>query len=216
MVYGIDYFTRTKPHVKNIDAVFTNNDIYNCLVVSTIDVVSIVVCKKTLHSNLMELVYFIPYSFLFEIVFDFFHYLTHRLVHTKYVYKYIHKTHHLSNSNTTVLTTFHQDPLDLLLTNLLPMYVTSRILPFTTLQYFVFLMYKTFIEISGHLGKDISACSFSQFVWLPRILNIELYTLDHYHHHTRITCNYSKRFKLWDVVFNTLYKDDIKNIDINI
>jgi hypothetical protein len=44
----------------------------------------------TLYSIIRDdFVYFIPYSFIFEIVFDFFHYLAHRLLHHKNIYKYL-------------------------------------------------------------------------------------------------------------------------------
>lgn len=61
-----------------------------------------------------------------------------------------------------------------------------------------------FIEISGHIGKRMHpTSSFSQFIWLPKFFNIELYTEDHDLHHSHNNCNYSKRFSLWDKVFGT-------------
>lgn len=68
------------------------------------------------------------------------------------------------------------------------------------------MIYKIFIEISGHSGKKIKATSFPQFMWLPKIFDIELRTEDHDLHHTLNNCNYSKRFKLWDKIFST-YKN---------
>ena len=209
----IHYFSRKHIHVNNTTVMIQSKDIYNCLLVSSIDMASIFICKKTQHRTILEVVYFIPYSFLFEIVFDLFHYITHRFLHSTYLYKYIHKKHHEYHNDTTVLATFHQDPTDLIITNLFPMCITSYLLPFTTLQYFIFLLHKTFIEISGHLGKDIRTSCFSQFVWLPKYFHIELYSVDHYYHHTKISCNYSKRFKLWDIVFGTLYKKSQQHIE---
>jgi sterol desaturase/sphingolipid hydroxylase (fatty acid hydroxylase superfamily) len=66
------------------------------------------------------------------------------------------------------------------------------------------IVYKNFIEISGHSGKKLYPTScFSQFKWLPQWLNIELYTEDHDLHHSLNNCNYGKRFSLWDKLFNT-------------
>jgi sterol desaturase/sphingolipid hydroxylase (fatty acid hydroxylase superfamily) len=209
LLYSLNYYTKFHKHIKNINNIQINKiDIYNCFLVSFFDVLSILLCKKRNYSSiLLEILLFIPVSFIYEIIFDFFHYITHRLVHTKYLYKYIHKKHHEYNENTTILATFHQDPLDLLFTNLLPMYLTSKIFSLSYPQYFIFLFYKTFIEISGHLGKKINGYSFSQFVWLSKIFNIELYNLDHYNHHTKLNCNYAKRFNLWDKIFCTYYKE---------
>jgi sterol desaturase/sphingolipid hydroxylase (fatty acid hydroxylase superfamily) len=65
------------------------------------------------------------------------------------------------------------------------------------------MIYKTFIEVSGHLGKSIKGGSFSQFVWLPKWLDIQMHSDDHYEHHVHSTCNFSKRFTLWDKIFGT-------------
>jgi sterol desaturase/sphingolipid hydroxylase (fatty acid hydroxylase superfamily) len=208
LLYVSYYSTNSINHVKNINEIKIKKiDIYNCLLVSLIEIFSIFVCKKRMYSSILnESLYFIPLSFMFEIVFDLFHYITHRLAHTKYIYKYIHKKHHEYHDDTTILASFHQDPADLLLTNLLPLYLTSKIIPFSYPQYFTFLIYKSFIEISGHLGKTINSTSFCQFVWLPKIFNIDLHNLDHYNHHIKNNCNYSKRFNLWDKVFGTFNK----------
>jgi sterol desaturase/sphingolipid hydroxylase (fatty acid hydroxylase superfamily) len=151
-----------------------------------------------------ELIYFIPISFFFEIIFDLFHYFTHRLLHHKYLYKFLHKKHH-KFKHPMLITTFYQDPLDLLITNSLPTIISLKIIP--NISYFQFnliIIYKNFIEISGHSGKRLYPnTSFSQFIWLPRWLNIGLYTEDHDLHHSLNNCNYSKRFSLWDKVFCT-------------
>lgn len=65
------------------------------------------------------------------------------------------------------------------------------------------LVYKTFIEVSGHTGKQVKSSSFPLCIWLPRIFGIELYTEQHHLHHLNSNCNYSKRFSLWDKMFGT-------------
>lgn len=151
-----------------------------------------------------ELFYFIPISFIFEIIFDFFHYFTHRLLHHKYFYRFLHKKHH-KFKHPLAITTFYQDPFDLIITNSIPTVITLFIIPkISYLQYNFIIIYKSFIEISGHSGKlSYPTSSFVQFIWLPKMLNIELYTEDHDLHHSLNNCNYSKRFSLWDKVFNT-------------
>lgn len=157
-------------------------------------------------SIITDIVSFIPLTFLFELVFDFFHYWTHRLCH-RYAY-WIHKRHHM-HKHPRGVTVFYQDPLDLMITNVIPFFITSLIVPLSTYQLAVFTSYKTFIEISGHLGRrSWPTPSFSQFIWLPKLLGIELYSEDHDLHHTRVNCNYSKRFSIWDKLFGTFKKSD--------
>jgi lathosterol oxidase len=158
------------------------------------------------YSN--EIIYFIPVSFAFEIIFDFFHYIGHRLVHHKYLYKYIHKKHH-KFKHPIAITTFYQDPFDLLITNSIPTVLTLLIFPVSTVQFHFIVVYKSFIEIGGHTGTiSYPSCSFPQFIWLPKILHIELYSEDHDLHHSLNNCNYSKRFSLWDKLFGTFTKYD--------
>lgn len=66
------------------------------------------------------------------------------------------------------------------------------------------LLFKSFVEISGHSGKKIfPSGSFSQFIWLPKMFDITLYTEDHNLHHDKSDCNFSKRFSIWDKLFGT-------------
>lgn len=158
-----------------------------------------------------EILYFIPQSFLFELIFDFFHYWTHRILHSnKFLYTHIHKKHHKFNYTIPILTFYHH-PLDLVITNSIPQIITLCIFPSISLfQYNVILTYKTFIEICGHSGKkSYPIGSFTQFIWLPRFFHISLYTEDHALHHSSNYCNYSKRFSLWDKQFET-YTESIQ------
>lgn len=186
---------------------FTNKDLINIALISSFDISYIKFCKKLRTKNyIFDSLCFIPKSFFFEIIFDFFHYFFHRLLHYKYFYKYFHKRHHEYTDNTNILATFHQDPIDMILTNFIPMFITSKILPFTKYQFFIFLFYKTLIELSGHIAKDNKGTSFPQCIWLPKIFNIELKSKDHYLHHSKNNCNYSKRFLIWDKLFGTYYQ----------
>jgi sterol desaturase/sphingolipid hydroxylase (fatty acid hydroxylase superfamily) len=159
-----------------------------------------------------EIIYFIQVSFIFEIIFDFFHYFAHRLLHHNLLYKYAHKKHH-KFKHPTAITTFYQDATDLLITNSFPtilaFYLTNLVtsLPINGFQYHLINIYKNFIEISGHSGRCLyPTSSFTQFIWLPKSLGIELYTEDHDLHHSQNNCNYGKRFSLWDKMFGTYKK----------
>lgn len=156
---------------------------------------------------LTEFIWFIPLSFIFEIIFDFFHYWTHRMAHLNFIYKYLHKKHH-KFAHPSTITTFYQDPIDLLLTNSLPVILTLCIIPkLTFFQFTMILLYKTYIELSGHCGKKLyPVSSFLQFIWFPKLFGIELYAEDHDIHHSVNNCNYSKRFSLWDKMFGTFHK----------
>ena len=152
-----------------------------------------------------DIMYFIPISFLFELYFDLFHYISHRSLHSKYLYKHIHKKHHKFKHTIPILT-FYQDPIDIIVTNVFPVMLTLSVIP-TRMSYFQFNMiviYKTYGEICGHLSKKwYPTGSFCQFIWLPKLLNIELYTEEHDLHHSLNNCNFSKRFSLWDKLFGT-------------
>jgi sterol desaturase/sphingolipid hydroxylase (fatty acid hydroxylase superfamily) len=217
----IDYGTKNKPNI-SIDYENIPKEEYkyefhiNVITTTTLETITYLFVKQYQFQNVNfytsisnhiiynDLVSFIPYSFMFEIVFDFFHYTTHRLLHNKHLYKYVHKKHHKFNHPISIIT-FYQDPLDLTITNSIPTILTILLFrKISHLQFNVILVYKNFIEISGHTGKIVyPACSFSQFIWLPKVLHIELYTDDHDLHHSLNNCNYSKRFSLWDKVFGT-------------
>lgn len=156
---------------------------------------------------------FIPISFAVEVIFDFFHYWMHRMVHEfSFIYKFIHKKHH-SENNLSAIVTFHQDPIDYILTNLIPILISLTFVKYVfcveynLLTYSMIITYKEFLEVAGHV--DIiskKSFSFPQFIWLPKFCGIELTQSAHHNHHKHVTCNYSKRFSLWDKVFKT-YKE---------
>lgn len=154
-----------------------------------------------------DIITFIPISFGYEIIFDFFHYITHRFLHlNKFAYVHIHKTHY-AITHPQIETTWYHNPLDLLFTNSLPHILTLYFIPSISLFMLnLILIYKVFIEICGHSGKICNSSSFPQCIWIPKILQIELVTEEHDLHHTLNNCNYSKRFKLWDIIFQTYRK----------
>jgi len=215
LLHFIDYGTKDKLKINNDELnlpkeEYKNEFHVNVFTTTFIETMTHLFIKfNIIHSYFSkniyhDIIYFIPYSFMFEIVFDFFHYLAHRLLHHKYIYKYLHKKHHKFKHPISI-TTFYQDPLDLMITNFTPTILTLSVIPkISYLQFHFIVVYKNFIEISGHSGRiSYPTCSFPQFVWLPKFLHIELYTQDHDLHHSLNKCNYSKRFSLWDKVFGT-------------
>ena len=165
------------------------------------------------HNVMFDLLFFIPVSFAYELIFDFFHYWTHRSLHAnKTLYQMLHKKHH-KFQYPTALVTYYQHAGDLVLTNSIPNILTLYLLnlvgiTITTFTFNLILVYKMYIEISGHIGKDIKVSSFIQCNWLSRLLHIELYVKDHDLHHSQNNCNYAKRFALWDKAFGTTANSD--------
>ena len=142
--------------------------------------------------------YFIVRLFAFEICLDFFHYTAHRISHTFYRF---HKVHH-HYPHPELINTYYHHPMDLIILDCIPTLLSFWIVPFNSPS--LVLIYKSFIEISGHSGKYSAPSScFPICVWLPRLLGIELYTEDHDLHHSENIINFSKRFSLWDRVFGT-------------
>jgi sterol desaturase/sphingolipid hydroxylase (fatty acid hydroxylase superfamily) len=157
-----------------------------------------------------DIIYFIPKSFIYELIFDFGHYWAHRILHTNPIlYRYIHKKHH-SNKLINIYTSFDHTVADYLITNTTPLYLTTYIFPMSKYQFTAQFIYKTFTEISGHSGKVNASTSFPQLMWFPRFFRIELSNKDHHNHHINPMCNFSKRFSLWDKVFNTYQSDNNK------
>lgn len=158
---------------------------------------------------------FVPQTFALEVMFDLGHYTAHRLVHSQaWLYKLSgHKIHH-SVLHPTAFSTFHQEMIDTLLSNVLPWFSSLLMLDrvfkvrFTPNQYLMALGLKTYVEVAGHVGVlNSRATSFPQFVWLPRALGIALQTKDHDLHHTHGgKHNFAKRFTLFDKLFGTYHQ----------
>lgn len=160
----------------------------------------------TLHpSHGLNLVTFIPLSFAFEVLYDFFFYWAHLLAHVYGVSW--HKKHH-EHVHLMPLIAFHHDPSDEFILKLVPFLLTQRLIhqvyPMSALEIAMIATYKVYIEITGHIScSSKRTCSFPQCIWLPRTLGIELYADDHAMHHANSSCNFAKRFTLWDRVFET-------------
>jgi sterol desaturase/sphingolipid hydroxylase (fatty acid hydroxylase superfamily) len=158
------------------------------------------ILDKTAETNLL---YFIPISFLYELLLDLCHYSAHRALHSvPALYKYIHKKHH-SEHYIQVYTSFNHTMLDYFLTNTVPLAITSYIVPMSPHMFTIQFCYKVLVEIGGHSGKFAKAGSFPQCIWLPLFFNIALSNVDHNEHHINPMVNFSKRFSIWDKLFGT-------------
>jgi sterol desaturase/sphingolipid hydroxylase (fatty acid hydroxylase superfamily) len=168
------------------------------------------------------ILHFVLKSFAYEVVFDFFHYWIHRSLHRIPELYQFHKLHHRFFKPTAVCT-FCQHPLDLILTNSVPSITALAIvfsaIPLCSFEYTLLLSYQTFVEIAGHAGVETRASSFPQCRAIPDILGISLRSNDHDLHHSNVSvrsCNFSKRFILWDRVFGTYINKVQKNNDTKI
>jgi Delta7-sterol 5-desaturase len=218
LLFFICFFTKAKQRIKPNASLpkekYYGEFAYNLVTATCVEVATVEVVRKLNMISIVDNInvwtypiYFISMSFMFEIIFDFFHYWTHRIVHIyPKLYKNIHKHHH-THQHVTPIIAFYQSPLDLIITNSIPTLLTLMICP--SMSHFTFILlfnYKKYIEIAGHNNKQLAATSFPQFMWLPRLLHIELSVYDHYGHHTNFNCNYAKRFSLWDKIFGTYVK----------
>lgn len=219
LLYNIEKSLRNKPQINEPTDEYTliyNNKInkeifYNIVKSSLLDSIFIthILTTHNFKSAVWYLeynpIYFILLSFFYEIILDFWHYVIHRGIHNiPFLYVNFHKYHHKLRF-VNVYTTFCMNPIDQFLSIIIPTYITLYIFPFdiSKLYFSAFLIYQKYIEISGHCGKKISGNSFTPFMYLPKIFNIHAKVEDHDIHHTLNNCNYSKRFTLWDKVFNT-------------
>jgi sterol desaturase/sphingolipid hydroxylase (fatty acid hydroxylase superfamily) len=210
----VDHVTKDKPSLAKFWEKINWIELYFYLIIaSVIEYYLICFLKYKKPDSNYDIIMFLMLSFPFEIIFDLFHYVAHRLLHNKVLYQYIHKHHHTYKDVIPIMA-FYQNPIDLLLSNVIPFYLTYSIFSIFYDQSALFvsltLTYKIFIEIAGHCGKDAKASSFPQCIWLPQFFGFELKSKNHDLHHKDGRYNYSKRFMLWDYVFKTDYKLSIQ------
>ena len=167
----------------------------------------------TFYGCLKKLILFTVEMFIWEIWFEFGHYWGHRMGHYfKWLYDFGHSKHH-ENVSPDAFDGLNITLDDAMLTNWVPhmfsMFITTKLIfgnrPFSLFEYHLLSSYKTFVEVTGHVGVDFKGHSFPMFPPLSYYLGIDIGTAAYHSlHHRYYTCNYSKRFTLWDRVFGTM------------
>lgn len=155
--------------------------------------------------------YFVAKSFLYELIFDMAHCYMHKMLHESPSLYCLHRKHHQYVHN-SVRCSFIMDPRDVLLTHIIPTLVCTTLLHrvISPFEYCLIRSYMVYQEAGGHLGKHTyPTAGFTQFVWLPRALDIQMTTEAHDLHHTGFNCNYSKRFTVWDKFLGTYRQPDL-------
>lgn len=207
LLWGIARRVQERPWITEVDrAPARHLDVWKATAVETLSMWVFMKWVSPHVSMARDVWTFIPYSFVVEVLFDFFHYWTHRMAHRhRRLYAWVHGTHH-HHPHPTVYTTYAMDAADILWSNTLPWMLALYLAPFSisVLQLHFMLVYKEFIEISGHCGKRLYPNgSFVQCIWWPRWWGIQLHSEDHHLHHVNPRVNFGKRFSLWDRVFGT-------------
>jgi len=167
----------------------------------------------TVYGCAKKMLIFMIEMFIWEIWFDFGHYWGHRMGHYfKWLYEFGHKYHH-ENISPDAFDGLNITFDDAMLTNWVPhmmsMFLTTTLIfggrPFSLFEYFLLSSYKTFVEVTGHVGVDFKGHSFPMFPPLAYYLGIDIGTAAYHSlHHRYYTVNYAKRFTLWDRVFGTM------------
>eukprot|EP00484_Ammonia_sp_Unknown_P016285 CAMPEP_0197058368 /NCGR_PEP_ID=MMETSP1384-20130603/106956_1 /TAXON_ID=29189 /ORGANISM="Ammonia sp." /LENGTH=219 /DNA_ID=CAMNT_0042493093 /DNA_START=363 /DNA_END=1022 /DNA_ORIENTATION=- len=160
-----------------------------------------------------KLVLFTLEMFVWEIWYDFGHYWGHRMAHHyKWLYDLGHCKHH-ENVCPDAWDGFNITLDDAILTNWIPhmfsLFITTKLIfrgrPFSLFEYHVLESYKAFVEVTGHVGVDFKGHSFPMFPPLAYYTGIDIGTAAYHSlHHRYYTCNFTKRFTLWDRVFGTM------------
>ena len=215
MVYYLVWSSvSTKPVLTEIKNQYQLNllDIRYIIIWAIIEGISYQFVNLQKNDNIWyNIVTFIPVTFLCEIVYDLVFYLHHYISHkNKAIYRLLHKTHHQHHNNINIISLYYTDPIDIII-NAIYIIIITYLVPIYELQFFIWIFHKLVVELAGHSGTDDNHSCFSQFIFIPRLLDIDLNKADHFLHHLSSTYNYSKRFSLWDKVFGTYQPYKTKN-----
>lgn len=219
IVYNIVFYSisgkKLLPEMKNQYKIQSRDLIYIILWAIIEGISYQFVNLKKCDNLFYNLLTFLPVTFLFEIIYDFIFYIHHYLAHkNKILYKFLHKKHHQHHNNINLITLYYTDTLDIIINSIYIIFITYLI-PIYELQFFTWIFHKILVELAGHSATDDNHSCFSQFIYIPRILDIDLNKADHFLHHISHKYNYSKRFSLWDKVFGTYKQYKLENNNNN-
>lgn len=152
---------------------------------------------------------------VFEITFDGFFYLAHRAVHAHpLIYRYVHKLHHRHTHDVRLLSSLQMSAPDVLLTHTLPVLAALRLVPLHSgLEFCVAKAYLLFQEFYGHAGVVHKGRNFGPAPFLAQLVGCELRAVDHQRHHIQASCNFGKRFSLFDRLCGTWSADGVKGYE---
>lgn len=160
-----------------------------------------------------SLMYFIPVSFVAEMIFDVIFYILHRADHElnhRFGGKYFMMGHDLHHRHVFMEPeiSYHVHPMEACAEELLLLasfWFVSFFFDLSKLDIALILTYRMWTVLAGHTNKKLPAHStgFLQCPWLPRLMGIELHSADHNHHHVHVMCNFSARFTFMDKLFGT-------------
>ena len=71
----------------------------------------------------------------------------------------------------------------------------------------------TWQELYGHAGVEHKGRNFGPAPFLVHALGLELRAVDHQRHHIQASCNFSKRFNLFDRLGGTWCADGVKGYE---
>ncbi|KAL1515395.1 hypothetical protein AB1Y20_002023 [Prymnesium parvum] len=142
--------------------------------------------------------------FFFELAFDGFFYAAHRIAHLPLLYRRVHKLHHAHTHDIRLISALQMTPADVALTHTAPLLGALCLVPLAPgLEMSLAKSYLLFQEFYGHAGVEHRGKNFGIAPWLTSGLGIELRAEDHLRHHVQAEVNFSKRFSLFDRLFNT-------------
>ena len=147
----------------------------------------------------------------FELIFDGLFYIAHRAVHSHpLVYRLVHKLHHKHTHELWLLSSLQMTPADVLITHTLPVLGALWAVPIRPgLELAVAKTYLLFQELYGHAGVEHKGRNFGPAPFLAAYFDVELRAVDHQRHHIQASCNFSKRFSLFDRLFGTWCPDGV-------
>ena len=123
----------------------------------------------------------------------------------------VHKLHHRHTHDLSLLSSLQMSSADVLITHTLPVLGALSMVPFASgLELGVAKTYLLFQELYGHAGVQHRGRNFGPAPWLVSWLDIELRAEDHQRHHIQASCNFSKRFSLWDKLLGTFVRTALK------
>jgi sterol desaturase/sphingolipid hydroxylase (fatty acid hydroxylase superfamily) len=132
---------------------------------------------------------------------DAYFYWTHRLLHWKPLFRRVHRVHHQSfNPSPWAAFSFH--PVEAVISfGILPLILV--LIPFHEVALKLFLVYMTIMNVWGHVGYEFFPRGFTRH----RLAKWHNTSTHHNMHHSRVHCNYSLYFNLWDRLMGTNHAD---------